>query len=95
MKLIIIKNKNYLKDKDIKFYFYHIINTFTFSERKIEKSNIFFKMGIKILSQNYQIKDHDNKYFPENIKKNSFKDFLKAIIDLVGQCLNIYNDKIS
>ena len=95
MKLIIIKNKKCLKDNDIKFYFYHIINTFTFSERKIEKSNIFFKMGIKILSKNYQIKDYDNKYFPENIKINSFKDFLKAIKDLVDQCLNVYNDKIN
>ena len=93
MNLIIAKDSNSLNDKSIKFFSYHIINSFSQSDKKIEKSNIFFKMGAKILSDEYKIKN-DNKYFPENLKVQAYKDFLGSFLNILTDCHLIYSQVI-
>lgn len=91
--IIIEKNQNSINDKIIKFYVYHIINTFNEDEKKMESSKIFFKMGQNSLCDKYQINSY-NKFFPENLKLKGYNEFLSVIHELIIECQNIYIDKI-
>ena len=68
LEIILCNNKSNYNNKDVKYYLYHLISSFSDSKEKLENDNKYLRFGLEILIKNYKIKDF-KEYFPEKEKE--------------------------